>query len=358
MSLLYIYPFHKELSFTKISENHLAYLSNHVKIQKINEPVLDVLQWVKGKKILLHPILYVTIGDRKELFQQRIKRLERLLNVKDVLGGFETCDSDQISEIASKVLNQLDLIFVPSKWAKEVFQKCGVSTPIEVLPHGVSKHYLAPPTKTPSSNLKWLYDFKCKQKPILILYFLHHSGFRKGADIVAKAMKLVQESHPKAYLLVKRGSIQDPYLPLLRQLKTLEVAGWLSEEELVQLYDLCDILIVPSRSGGFELNALEGLARGIPTIIPNHGCFLDLIDYAFPIEIENPVKIFKDNPIHVGNGFTPSWRDLAKKIKWAIRRLDAHKQKAIQNAEKIRANYQWDKICERLLQILRREGFV
>jgi len=358
LSVHYIYPIHRELSFTKIAENHIAYLSNHVKVQKIDEDILDVMHWSGGKKILLHPILYTTIGDRADMFKQRIKRLEKLLKVKDKLGGFETCDSNQISQIAVKVLNQLDLIFVPSRWAKQSFITCGVKTPIEILPHGISKHYLAPPTKKPSSNLKWLYDFKRKHKAILILYFLHHSGYRKGADIVAKAMRLVQEEHPKAYLLVKRGSIQDPYLKLLRQLKTLELAGWLTEEELVQLYDLCDILIVPSRSGGFELNALEGLARGIPTITPRHGCFLDYIDYVIPCEIEGTAKIFKNNPIHIGEGFNPSWRGLAKKIKNTIRRLQAHKNKALKNAERIRSLYQWENIGDALITVLREEKFV
>jgi len=349
---------YKFLSFTKIAENHINYLSQFVKVYKIREEILDVMHWVKGKNILLHPILYVTIGDKADQFNKRIKRLERLLKVRHKLGGFETCDSDRISETAVKVLNQFDLIFVPSHWAKEVFTNCKVEPPIKVLPHGISRHYLAPPTRRPSPNLKWLYDFKQRQQALLILYFLHHSGYRKGADIVAKAMRTVQEDYPKAYLVVKRVNIQDPYLKLLRQLKTLEIAGWLNEEELVQLYDLCDMLIIPSRSGGFELNALEGLARGLPTIAPSQGCFLDYFQYIIPVKTEGSTPIFKDNPIHVGMGFTPSWKDLVRRIVDSIENLKDCKERASKNAVEISRSYQWENIGKILMSNLREGGFV
>ena len=358
MSLHYIHPFKPEQSFTIIAKHHIAYLRRITRVQEIPEDTLDNIYWVHEKNILLHPILLLTIGDRADLFPQRQKRLEKLMNVKNKIGGFEPCDTDQLSEISVNVLNHMDLVITPSTWGLEAMRNSGVITRVEVLPHGVSQQYFNSPTKSLSINLNYVKQLKESHNAILVLYFLQHSGYRKGADVVAKAMKIVQDKMPNVFLVVKRGSIIDPYLGILKQLKTIEVAGHLEEWELVQLYDLCDILIVPSRGGGFELNALEGLARGIPTIVPNGGCFKDYIKYAIPIKVNGYTKIFRDNPIHVGMGINPSWEDLARKITHVARNLQAYKEKFAKRASKIREQYSWEAVNKRLASILRREGFI
>ncbi len=97
--LIYVYPKEKDVSFSLISRYHIHYLRksfNH-NIAEVNESVLDHIYWTPGKRILLHPILYVLMGDRREMFQVRKKRLDKLMEVKEKLGGFDTADTDRIS---------------------------------------------------------------------------------------------------------------------------------------------------------------------------------------------------------------------------------------------------------------------
>jgi len=356
--LYYVYPQYKTLSFTLIAEKHIEYLSKHVKVHKISEETLDSLMWLQKRNILLHPILYVTIGDKIELFPTRYKRLLNLLKVKYKLGGFETCDSDKISELAVNILNKFDLIFVPSNFAKQVFKKCGVERKIEVLPHGVSNSFFEPSKPITNQNLLKLKEIKEKNKAILVLYFLLHSGFRKGADLVYQAMENIQYSFPYIFLVVKRGSFSDSYLNQLKKLKMIEIAGWFNEEELKQLYDLCDILIVPSRGGGFELNALEGMARGIPTIIPDNGCFKDYSQYAITYPANKQVEVLPNNPIHIGMGFEPEPIDLATAIIKVAGELDKYKEQAKLHVKEIKEKYSWDKIGEKLYNILLENNFI
>ena len=356
--LYYIYPMNKKISFSLISKQHIKYLSKKIKIHEIDEVVIDGLVWTTKRRILLHPILYITIGDKPEMFSERVRRLKTVKKVAEKLGGFETCDSDAISKVATYVLNQFDLIFVPSNFAKKVLEKCGVQSPIEVLPHGIPEEFMRIGSTIISDNIKPILDIKEKHDAILVLFFLMHSGYRKGADLVYKVMKRVQERYKNVYLVVKRGDIIDPYLIPLRSLKTIEITGFLSTEELRQLYDACDILLCPSRGGGFEMNALEGISRGLPTIVPNAGCFLDYIQFAIPVNAPKKVKVFNDNPIHVGYGWEVDLEEFYRVVCDVIDHLPEYKERFAKVKYVVHQKYSWKHICDRLYELLKKHGFV
>jgi len=223
--LYYIYPIHQFGSFHLISKQHIAYLRKYVHIQEIDEEVLNGFNWVGGKKILLHPILYFLMDIYPEFWEKKYRRLLRLLEVKDLIGGFETSDSNQISDRAVEICNHFDDIFLPSKWAVNVFKSCGVKAKLHLLPHGLDKAYSAPKHRRVPDQLTELYRLKREKKAILILYFLLHSGYRKGADLVAKAVKPIQDRYKNVFLVVKRELLVDPYIYILRMLKTIEIAG-------------------------------------------------------------------------------------------------------------------------------------
>jgi len=358
MALYYIFPKEKNISFSLISRKHIQYLSRKTKVYDVDESMLDNLMWPSGKKILLHPILYVTIGDREDLFEKRIRRLKKLLDIADRLGGFETCDSDSISKIAVEVLNNFDLVVVPSTFARNVLLQCGVKSEVVTVPHGVPEAFMTPKRDITSKNLLPLADLKKKKNLIYVLFFLMHSGYRKGADIVYNVMKRIQERYKNVILVVKRGSIIDPYLAYLRKLRTVEVAGFLAEDELRQLYDLCDVVLCPSRGGGFELNALEGIARGVPTIVPEAGCFLDYCSYAITVSATKRVKVFEKNPIHVGYGWEVDQYEFYNVLMDVINNLEEYKAEFREHMRRIWWNYNWSHICDMLFHYLKKFGFI
>jgi len=356
--LYYVYPIYKDVSFSLISKNHIKHLNSKVKIQEIDESVLDSIMWVGEKRILLHPIGYLLLGDRIEHFKHRIKRLYKLQNVANVLGGFDTADSDKISRVFVNVLNQMDLVMVPSSWAKETYERSGVESPIEIIPHGLNEAFLTESKEIKSDGIQKLIEIKEKHNAILVLFFLTHSGFRKGADLVAEAMKRIQREYDNVFLVVKTSNIVDPYLRHLSSLKMIHIKGFLNDNELRELYDACDILLCPSRGGGFELNALEGIARGLITLVPNGMCFTDYVKYAVPVELGKSVQVFDDNPIHIGNGYEVDVDDLTKKLMDTIDKIDRYKRKFKRNSKIVRREYSWKKICEKLLMVLEEYGFV
>jgi len=355
--LFYIYPRYKAVSFNLISEQHIKYLSRKIKVQKVDEDVLDNLMWLKPRNILLHPILYVTIGDKQYLFPERQRRLRSVLKIRRKIGGFETADSDRISKAAVDVINQFDVVFLPSSFAIKSFKDSGVEKPLELCPHGLNDSFLKPGKMIMAPSVQHIQEIKEKTDATLILFFCLHSDYRKGADLVFEAMEHVQGMHNNVFLVVKKTSHDSDDTIKLRSLKTIEVPAWFSEDEMRQLYDVSDMVIVPSRGGGFELNALEGLARGIPTLMPNGGCFTDYVEYGIPLPITGNPQVFLDNPIHIGKGWETNADMLAHMIHQTLVTLPAWKEKAEANAPIIRQKYSWESVCNTLYENLKKYGF-
>jgi len=353
----YIYPRYKTVSFNSVSEQHIKHLSSRVKIQKIDEEVLDNMMWIQPRKILLHPVLYITIGDKEGMFKARQKRLTNVLKIKSRIGGFETSDSDQISKIAVDVLNRFDVVFLPSTFAIKAFKKSGVQIPLELVPHGLSDSFLNPDTAIKADSIRHIREIKEKHGSTLVLFFCLHSDYRKGADLVYEAMEHIQGMHKDVVLVLKKTSHDTTINEKFRKIRLIEVPTWLSDEELRQLYDVCDLLLVPSRGGGFELNALEGLSRGLPTLIPSAGCFTDYIQYAIPLPITGNPRVFPDNPIHIGNGWETNSDQLAYMIHQVLESIETWKEKAQDNAPIIREKYAWKTVCNSLFDLLVKYGF-
>ena len=91
--IYYVYPVYQKGSFHVISKAHINHLNSKVKIQEIDESVLDNVMWTGGKRVLLHPVGYILLGDRVDMFPHRIKRLYKLKQVAKRLAGFDTADS-------------------------------------------------------------------------------------------------------------------------------------------------------------------------------------------------------------------------------------------------------------------------
>jgi len=298
------------------------------------------------------------IGPHRHRPAKGIRRLSTLRSLGGKLGGFDVADSDRLSPRAVDVANQVDLIIVPSTWATHVYRNSGVHVPVEVLPHGLSDAFLAPKSEPQSREVRRLMRLKRQRGAKLVLFQLVHSGYRKGADIVERVMRRIQEARRDVWLVVKRGVGVDPYLLALRRLRMVEVAGWLDDLSYVGLYDACDVVLCPSRGGGFELPALEAVARGLPTLVPDAGCFRDYARWAVPVRVARHVRVLPGNPIHVGMGFEVDPDDLYDRLVDVLDHLDDYRAKAERERERVARKYSWGRVVEGLWGILRRHKFV
>lgn len=364
--IYYIRPWAND-SFGVVGWHHITYMRlNDVKfgIEDVSWEFIKVLDGLTEKKnILVHPFLYPFASGFT--LHKNIEIFAKLLRKKAKLGGFDVADSDKITELAAHFINKLDLMMVPSSFAKNTYIRSGVRPEIvQVLPHGVPDNFIDSPgigiglgEKMDTNNIEInrLKDLK-KKGNILILVFCMHSEWRKGADIVTGVMKRIQTRHKNVILVSKsRRSTGELYPGVFN---CSPVNEWMDEEDLRRLYDTCDILLSPSRGGGFELNTLESISRGVPTLVTNGGCFTDLMQYYVPINVGRYVHPLPGNPIHNGVGPECDLNDFENKLEDVINRLDYWKGIFRGRAREVGEKYSWKNTAIKLGGILKDYDFV
>ena len=97
----------------------------------------------------------------------------------------------------------------------------------------------------------------------------------KGMDLVVPAFHLIHNKYIDTRLLVVGdGSLRRQMEQQVMDLglsNVVEFVGQQPQEVLQSYYDKIDILLMPSRSEGFGLTALEGMARGCVVVAANVG---------------------------------------------------------------------------------------
>lgn len=105
----------------------------------------------------------------------------------------------------------------------------------------------------------------------------------KGMDLVIPAFAHIYRSHPEMRLLVVGdGSLRELMEQQIGEYKIPDSAviftGQQSQEFLQDYYDKIDILLMPSRSEGFGLTAIEGMARGCVPVVADTGGLPEVIE--------------------------------------------------------------------------------
>lgn len=96
----------------------------------------------------------------------------------------------------------------------------------------------------------------------------------KGMDLVIPAVEKVYQKHKNIKLLiVGDGTLLESMVhSLTSNLQSLtSFVGRQGQDTLQSYYDQIDILLIPSRSEGFGLTAIEGMARGCVVVASNTG---------------------------------------------------------------------------------------
>lgn len=115
---------------------------------------------------------------------------------------------------------------------------------------------------------------KSKDKPLTIGVVSRLENI-KGMDLVVPAFAQVKACHPEMQLLiVGDGNLRKQMEEQAHKTgleETVEFAGRQPQEKLSSYYDRIDILLMPSRSEGFGLTAIEGMARGCVVVAARTG---------------------------------------------------------------------------------------
>ena len=339
-------------SFTGIAQKHAHYLSQLTKVQLLDVTNVGLAK-LKGSITVYHPIAYGCIGEIPHFWDFLLDCMLHAYSFADKLVGFDVADTDRISDALVDCINEFfSHVIVPTNYSRHVYRKCGVKAKLHVLPHGINPANCNVKIQWDKlhDTLKKLISLRTKGYKY-VLYFLWHSPIRKGLDLVIDAMCKVQKENPKIILVTKTN-----WFPIWKPLrdhgiKHICINAWLDDYNLSALYKLVDCLIVPSRGGGFELNALEGVAHGTPTIAHDKGCFADYKQYLITCKAKKGCKPLLSFVLHTGYGFDIDTDELACKILEVCNNVEYYKQVYKRYALEVQVKYNWDAIGRKLQKL-------
>jgi len=364
--IYYVYPKWHTVSFTLVARKHVEYLK---KLRKFNVYEIDELLFptftpVNKAATLIHPAFFVIHKVlqkkvdlrgvfRKEYYDWWRKHFGEFI-------GFEVCDSDRISKFAVALANLLDKIIVPSSFCRKVFKKSNVKIPVYRVPHGVDPEWYTKPNvweSVPPASLNpsilHVYLHKIRKNKKVILFWLWHSGDRKGWPEVREVYHKLASERKDVLLVIKSYHANIPEFQQVMNLGAVNVYGWLSDLEKMALYDLADIVLNFSRGGGFELNCLEALARGVPCVASDYGSWTDYVPKFLQVKRGYRVVPLPNNKIHVGYGYTVNVESALDKIHDILNNLDEYKAKVDEYRKKVlRRKFRWDLVAKKIAKII------
>ena len=158
-------------------------------------------------------------------------------------------ESSKLPASWATALAGYDAIIVPSHFCADVFRDSGITSPIHVIPLGVSEQhaYVARPV------------IFTEERPMTFLAYLDR-GERKGGFVALQAFLRAFGDDPMYRLILKS---REPIVPFTITNPNIEtIQADYTEAELYALHCRADVLINPHRGEGFGLLPREFVASG------------------------------------------------------------------------------------------------
>jgi len=188
-------------------------------------------------------------------------------------------------------------ILTPSKWLKDCVNQSALlkEKPVELIPYTISESAFYTQDKIlMRKKLGYPLD-----KRLILFGAFNAISFNKGGDLLYKALEKINRDDVE-FIIFGASTGKD-----ITGIKT-HFAGYIREEaKLNEIYNACDVMVVPSRQDNLPNTVLEAIACGIPVLGFNIGGLPDMVVHkkngylAKPFEIDDLIfglNYILDNP--------------------------------------------------------------
>lgn len=170
-------------------------------------------------------------------------------------------------------LNRFTDVFAPSEFVRDVFIESDVKANVHLLPLGVNTNFYKTVERSMPTDRPFRFLTVGKMEPrknldTLITAFRHQFTLNEDVELWIKTRERFCSAS------VKMAAQEDKRINIIE--KTI------TEDELRELYRVCDCFVYPSRGEGFAFPPRNAIATGMPTIVT---------DWSALSEIEGAVKV-------------------------------------------------------------------
>jgi len=227
--------------------------------------------------------------------------------------------------------NRFGLLWVPSRWCKDMFMQHGVTTPIMVSSYGVDEDEFP--------NL--VEEREAHDHPFTFLAWGHRLVGRKGARLVLEAFAKLKLKDAKLVL-----KIRDCPWTKINGIDNVEVVpGFLGKPDLLNLLASCDVLVYPHRGEGLGLIPLECGRTGLPGIVSDYTGTTEYVDDGPFLKLRMGTEVNKEFPI-----VEPDADHLAELMLWCYEHQDEVRELGRSVADYVAEEWTWEAAGRRAYQ--------
>lgn len=267
------------------------------------------------------------------------------LNKNSYKIAYTAWESTDLTKSGKKIMSQADEIWGTSPWVKNVFDHLFPDKPVFYYKHGIDERFIP--------KLR-----KDKKTPFTFLHIGEPSS-RKDGQLVADCFVDLFGDDPNYRLVFKAAGMNTVKLfdkygysvsPNTKNKNIIEITNFLTNEQIVGLYNLCDVFVYPSWGEGFGFQPLEALATGMPVISTD--VWADYKDFiTYPIQSELSTNPWQD--IHPGYMFKPIKESLKKQMLESTNNYSEVAKETFRKSFLIHEEYDWLNVTEPVIKRLK-----
>lgn len=171
--------------------------------------------------------------------------------------------------------NMCELLITPTDRAKQELRKCGVKTPIKVLPNGIDR------AKFINQPKGFLRDELKVPRSSKILLYVGRLGREKSVEFLIKSFQHVLEKEPNcALVLIGDGPDKNSLIKLAEKLKirkNVYFPGFIKYEFLPRVYADADVFVFSSKTETQGMSPIEAMTSALPVVAVNDKTLSELI---------------------------------------------------------------------------------
>ncbi len=250
----------------------------------------------------------------------------------DRTGGLNI--NQTIYDIEKEGMEKADKVVAVSQWTKDlIVKRYGIpEDKIWVIHNGVRLDDYTKMEAVKSDEIHSL-----KKAGYKIVLFAGRITIQKGPDYFIKAAKIVSRFYPKVMFVVAgAGDMENTMIEEAARLGITDkvlFTGFLRGRELMQIYQMADLFVMPSVSEPFGITALEAVINKTPVLISKQSGVKEVLSHALVVD-------FWDT------------EEMANKI-LAVLNYDSLKLSLGENGYHQARSINWDKAANNLLQVYR-----